>query len=122
LQGGDAYVVTVARQPAAPQQQCNVFNGEGTVSTDVTTVTVVCGTPSYRIGGLVSGLDGDGLVLRLNGANDLVVARSGAFAFGTVVQQGTGYAVEVVSQPARQTCVATAASGTVGAGDVGGIT
>ena len=46
LDPGVAYEVTVATQPAAPAQTCNVANGAGTMSdADVTNVQVTCAPP-----------------------------------------------------------------------------
>src|SRR5678816_4663599 len=35
----------------------------------------------FTVSGTVTGLDGDGMVLQLNGANDLAVANNGTFTF-----------------------------------------
>jgi 6-phosphogluconolactonase len=66
-----------------------------------------------RLGGTVSGLAGSGLVLSVNGGNDLAVVGNGAFLFSTMIPVGTTYSVTVLTQPANpsQTCVVGNGSG-----------
>jgi hypothetical protein len=118
--GGD-YDVTVAVQPASPWQTCTVTNGSGTiVDSDVTDVTVTCANDAYSIGGTVSGVIGSGLVLRNNGADDLVIDGEGPFTFATPVPSGQTFTVTVADQPTgpTQTCTVTGHSGTVGGAPV----
>lgn len=120
---GSAYAVTVFTQPTSPVQVCSVTNGSGTVTANVSNVSVTCVTPvpgTFSIGGTVSGLStGGSVVLRNNGGNDLTVSANGAFTFTTPV---TAYAVTVFTQPtapagspAGQTCTVTSGSGTASA-------
>ncbi|MGH8230362.1 MAG: lactonase family protein [Steroidobacteraceae bacterium] len=76
--------------------------------------------PTYAIGGTVTGLQGSGLVLQLNGSDDLVVSSAGTFAFPQQLHSGNTYSVTVKSQPttARELCTASNASGTVVIGNV----
>jgi hypothetical protein len=73
------------------------------------------GTPTYTIGGMVSGLTGAGLVLRDNGGNNLAVSANGAFTFSTPIASGSAYSVTAFTQPTNptQTCTVTNGSGTV---------
>jgi hypothetical protein len=73
---------------------------------------------TYSVGGLVDGLLGAGLVLRDNGGDDLPVAGSGPFAFGTRLVSGSEYAVTVAQQPVGQTCTVSNGSGVVGSSSV----
>jgi hypothetical protein len=122
LPSGSSYAVTVLAQPTGPSQSCAVTaNGSGTVGSQaVTDVAVACTTNTYAVGGNVTGLAGSGLVLQLNGANDLAVAGTGTVPFGFAsapVASGASYAVTVLTQPTSpsQTCTATAnGSGTIG--------
>lgn len=77
-------------------------------------------TAMYTIGGTVIGLNGSGLVLQNNGADDLAVASSGQFSFAGTLPSGAAYSVTVATQPSapNQNCVATANSGTVGSANV----
>jgi hypothetical protein len=110
----------VARQPANPAQTCTPQSASGTIDgADVTDVSVVCSTESFTIGGVVSGLEGAGLVLRRNGEEDLPIASNGAFTFANAQASGTTYDIAIAAQPTNpvQTCTVSDASGTVGSGD-----
>ena len=116
VETGGAYAVTVLTQPSMPTQTCTVSTGSGSVaSANVTTVSVVCVTNTYTVGGTVSGLTGSGLVLQDNGGDSLMVTASGTFTFATSVASGGAYAATVMTNPAMpsQTCVVTNGAGTV---------
>ncbi|MGE8319219.1 MAG: choice-of-anchor U domain-containing protein [Comamonas sp.] len=68
--------------------------------------------PTYTIGGSVSGLAGDGLVLQNNGGDDRLVGANGPFVFAAPVADGGSYAVTVKTPPRGQTCTVTGGSGT----------
>jgi 6-phosphogluconolactonase (cycloisomerase 2 family) len=80
-------------------------------------------TPTYSIGGTVSGLVGTGLVLQDNGSGNLAVSASGPFTFATSLTNGSSYAVTVSTQPTSpaQTCVVTSGSGTVTGANVSSV-
>jgi hypothetical protein len=121
LADGTAYVVTVGTQPSSPTQTCAVTNGSGTIAgANVTNVVVTCTTNTYTVGGNVSGLVGSGLVLQLNGANDLPISADGSFTFPTALADGTAYAVTVGTQPSSpaQICAVTNGSGTIAGANV----
>ncbi|MFC4308111.1 beta-propeller fold lactonase family protein [Steroidobacter flavus] len=117
---GAAYNVTIGSQPAAPAQTCTPTHGSGTITADVNNVAIACTTNIYRIGGSVSGLIGSGLVLQVNGGNDLPITANGAFNFMPSFIDGELYTVGVSIQPSGplQTCVVGAGSGTISASDV----
>ncbi|MGD9833055.1 MAG: Ig-like domain-containing protein [Piscinibacter sp.] len=75
------------------------------------------GTAGASIGGTASGVVGSGLVLQLNGGNDLAVPADGSFSFGSTLPAGSAYVVSVLSQPTSpaQTCSIGAGSGTANA-------
>ncbi|MGH8186828.1 MAG: hypothetical protein ACREUC_09715, partial [Steroidobacteraceae bacterium] len=85
LANGAAHNVTVGAQPSG--QTCVVNNASGTIaSANVTNVGVSCTTntgDSFGIGGTVAGLAGSGLVVRLNGLEDLPIVSNGSFTFAT---------------------------------------
>ena len=115
---GEAYTVSVGTQPSG--QTCTVTNGSGTVSTqDVLNVTVSCvsSTPTYTIGGTVTGLTGT-LVLQNNGGDDLVIGASGSFTFSTSIPDTNAYAVTKVADPSGQTCSISSGSGSVSGANV----
>lgn len=82
--------------------------------------TIPAGAGTYTVGGSVSGLAGDGLVLQLNGGNDMAVVANGSFAFPVALAGGTNYAVSVSASPAHpaQSCAVTNGSGAIGAVNV----
>lgn len=121
---GTIYSVTVQTQPTLPAQTCVVVNGSGTVgNANLTNVQVNCttntSTAPQTIGGTVSGLSGSGLVLQLNGANDLAVSTS-PFTFASTLTTGSVYTVTVRTQPTApaQTCTVANPTGTVGSSNV----
>jgi hypothetical protein len=72
--------------------------------------------PALTVGGSVSGLPGSGLVLQLNGANDLAVSANGRFKFPKSLPRGSGYTVTVKSSPSspvKQTCTVGQGSGKI---------
>ena len=118
---GKSFAVTVKTQPSTPSQTCVVSAGSGTViDAAVSTVAVQCTTNSYRVGGTVSGVQGEGLVLQDNLGDSFSVGADGPFFFATAVASGAPYSVTVLAQPTSpsQTCVVAGGAGTVGGGDV----
>ncbi|AKV02696.1 surface antigen protein [Labilithrix luteola] len=118
LEAGARFAVTVKVQPSGPAQTCVVTNGEGTVSGNVTSVSVDCSTNTYVTRVKVTGLVGTGLVLQNNGGDDLTVNASGDFAFAKKVSSGAPYLVTIKTQPANEECEVKVASGTVVDADV----
>jgi hypothetical protein len=81
--------------------------------------------PTHTVGGTVVGLTGSGLVLSLNGTDDLPVMAGDAganvsFAFTTPLPEGTTFAVTIKTQPSSpaQSCAVFGGSATIGTGDV----
>lgn len=121
---GAIYNVTVSAQPTSPTQICSVSNGIGTVSgAAVTTVTVVCSTSAYTVGGSISGL-ADQVVLQDNGGDNLTISGDGTFSFATPVASGAQYSVTILAQPGQpaQTCSVANGTGTVGTASVTTVT
>jgi hypothetical protein len=67
-------------------------------------------TPTYTIGGSISGLTGT-VVLRNNGKDNLSRSANGSFTFATATTTGATYNVTVLTQPTGQTCSITGGSG-----------
>ena len=113
---GSAYAVTVATQPSGQTLPCSVTNGAGTATANVTNVQITCGN-TYSVGGVVSGLQGSGLVLQDNGGNNLTVSGTGnpSFTFPVPLPAGSTYAVTILTQPSApgQTCSVSNGSGTL---------
>jgi hypothetical protein len=74
----------------------------------------------FTVSGTVAGLDGDGMVLQLNDANDLAVANNGTFTFSAQLANSATYSVTVLTQPSgpSQTCTVASGSGTIAAANV----
>lgn len=123
LPSGSSYVVEVIRDPSTPAQDCEevLATRSGTVSgANVTNVAVTCTTLSFRIGGSVSGLRGDGLVLRKHDGETRAIASNGSYSFDNLHLSGSQYEVRVDAPPTdpSQTCTIANDRSTVGNGDV----
>lgn len=121
LVAGAAYAVTVHTQPSNPTQTCTVSAGTGVMSsTNITSISVTCSAPIYRIGGTVTGLVGASLSLALNGGNAATVNNDGTFQLPLALPTGTAYTITVASAPTTpaQTCSIAQGSGTVASADV----
>ncbi|HCF56915.1 MAG TPA: hypothetical protein DFS52_02825, partial [Myxococcales bacterium] len=120
---GGTYEITVLTAPSAPPQACTVTNGSGTVGgAPVTSVAVTCET-LYSVGGTVSGLSGNGLVLQNNAEEIAITAGQTSFAFPTLLLSGASYSVTVKTQPTdpSQTCVVAGGDGTIASANVTGV-
>ncbi len=111
LNANRPYAVTVGTQPAG--QQCSVANGSGSIDADGSSVDNVAVSCAFvaTLRGTVSGLQ-SGAALTLGNGNERVsVAADGAFAFGTVLSDGTRYDVQLIMQPALGSCSVSNGSG-----------
>jgi hypothetical protein len=123
LPSGSSYVVDVVRDPSTPAQDCvaDPATRSGTVpGANVTNVAITCTTRSFRIGGSVSGLRGDGLVLRKHDGELRAIASNGSYSFDNLHLSGSVYEVTVATPPTdpSQTCTIANNRSTVGNGDV----
>jgi hypothetical protein len=76
-------------------------------------------TPTYTVGGTVSGLTSGSLVLKNNGGDALTIsANSNTFNFATAVASGAGYTVTVATQPSGLTCSVSDGTGTVASANI----
>ena len=116
LPSGTSYTVTAASLSMAPvPETCTIVNGTGTITGNVTNVTVTCAVNTYPIGGTVTGLAAGASVSLLdNGGDTLVVSSANtSFTFATALASGAAYHVTVGQQPIGQLCTVTNGSGTV---------
>jgi hypothetical protein len=105
VSGGTAYSVTVLKQPSSPPQVCSVVTGNGTATSNVTNVEVICTQPGFKISGAVVGLvegPGDTLELQNNAGDDLFVTGDTTFTFPTSVTNGGIYNVQTFLEPSSQ--------------------
>jgi len=73
---------------------------------------------TYSVGGSVSNLTGNGLVLQINSTDTLAIAANGPFTFAKKLANGSTYSVRVATQPTAQTCRVTNGNGTISNADV----
>ncbi len=122
LADGAAYDVTVAGQPSG--QSCSVAHGSGAIAgANVSDIVVTCidnSTPTYTVGGSVSGLSGT-LLLHNNGGDDLSLTANGAFTFATALADNAAYSVTVASQPNGQSCIVTNGTGKIAGANVSNV-
>jgi len=120
LATGTAYEVMVLSSPVG--LLCSVAAGSGTIgAANVNNIAVTCTAQNHSVGGTISGLTADGLVLANNGAT--VTLNSGAtqFTFSTLIATGTPYAVTVQTAPAGFTCSVANGTGTMGTADISNV-
>jgi len=118
---GATFSVTVFNQPTAIWQTCTVSGDSGTVTNaNITSVMVNCAANQYAIGGTVSGLDGTGLKVSLNGGAPHAISANGTWAFPTTLASGTSYTVTITGQPQSnwQTCTLSGDTGSVSGSNV----
>jgi len=120
LEDGSAYNVTIQSQPNIPQQTCGVGNSSGNVNGGNVVTKITCVTNGYAVGGVVTGLNGAGLVLQNNTGDNLNINADGSFSFATPLVNGSSYEVTVLNQPTglNQTCTISNASGSLAGGSV----
>lgn len=113
---GSLYAVTVFKNPT--DQVCTVNNGFGTVGGEnVTSVSVICSNNAFTVGGTISGLNGNAILLN-NSINPTLVSANGDFIFSKSVAQGSQYNVTVSRNPPAQTCSVTNGTGTISSTNV----
>lgn len=95
---GSAYSVQISTLP--PTLTCKVTNGQGIAgnSNDINNVQIAC-VPRNNLGGTITGLTSDGLVL-VNGSDTVrPPANAQNFTFPGKVGQDSSYGVTVLAQP-----------------------
>jgi hypothetical protein len=109
---GTAYSVSIQLQPDAVT--CTVTGGSGVVgSANVTDVEVDCASAAFTVGGTISGLTGNGLVLA-NGTDTTSPAPGATtFTFPTKLASAATFTVTVFTQPAGQTCTVGNGTGVI---------
>lgn len=88
--------------------------------TNISLMAVVGST--FSVEGTVTGLTTLGLVLQNNAGDDLDVFTNGNFLFDTRLDDGSAYAVTVLTNPTGQTCSVTNGSGTISGAGVTDVT
>lgn len=77
---------------------------------------------TFTAGGSVSGLNGQGLVLKNDNGDLIPINADGTFTFPKPLSDNTSYNISVANQPVGSICSVSNASGTITAGNVNNIT
>jgi hypothetical protein len=117
LPDGATYQITVSAQPAG--ESCSVSGGGPATLSGPVSVSVLCASVPYKLGGQVTGYIGSGLQLT-QGSDTVTVDSTGAFQFPTGIVPGATYDVIVATDPEgpAQHCVVTNPTGTMPGNDV----
>lgn len=113
---GSEVNVQVETQPTGPNQTCSVYNVPDSIrGTDKVDTIITCNTVDYPLGGMVTGLAGEGLVLELNGGSETLVTANGEFSFSKEQADGSRYVARVRQQPQNpaQVCAVENSGGTI---------
>ncbi|MCC7679419.1 hypothetical protein JAB5_23730 [Janthinobacterium sp. HH103] len=100
---GTDYNITVQTQPA--HMTCTVSGGTGSAGHYVSIqASVSCARNAYTVGGTVTGLTADGLVLINGNAQTTVAKGSTTFTLASPVADGDKYGISVFTQPTGLKC------------------
>ncbi len=116
---GTDYNITVLTQPA--HMNCSVSGGSGSAGHYLSIdALVTCSQNAYKVGGTVSGLTVDGLVLINGNTTTNIVKDSTAFTMNGSVAYGSSYGISVFTQPTGLVCKVAPGTGigTMGEADV----
>ena len=108
---GTRYWINVSSQPSFPYQQCTSNNNFSTLNgADANIVFNCVDTGTFSIGGRVSGLTGNGLILQNNAGDDLTINSNGSnlvdFTFASALPENQQYEITILQQPTNpsETC------------------
>lgn len=117
IEYGDTYNVLVKANP--PHQTCEAdtrYNADTAGRTAAINVPVNCGINAFSVGGKITGLTTEGLVLTngTTGGTVTVVKDATVFVFVTPVAFDQSYGVTILQQPTGQTCAIANGVGVMG--------
>lgn len=115
LKHGEPYEITLAQQPQ--ELTCALSRGAGYVTDNVNDIAINCEPLLFQVGGVANGLQGN-LRMRINDAEEIIVSQPGEFAFATDFVHKDSYNVQIVEQPAGQTCQLSKGQGRVALSDI----
>lgn len=121
IEYGDEYDVSVKTAPA--HQTCSIpdaYNNDTAGRFAQINVPVFCNVAAHTIGGSITGLTKDGLVLVNGSTGGRVTANTGitSFTFSSQVTYGVTYGVTVLTSPAGLSCTVQNGAGTMGDNNV----
>lgn len=97
------FEITVKHSPDG--QKCTESNNKGRANYYSYQQTVItCTTDLYTLGGTITGLTAEGLVLNNGNLTVAPLKNETSFSFGKTVPNGLNYSVTVLAQPAGQVC------------------
>ncbi|MGK5007251.1 hypothetical protein [Janthinobacterium sp. LB2P70] len=107
---GTDYNITVKQNPA--HMNCTISGGTGSAGHYVSIqASVSCSQNMYTVGGTVSGLTADGLVLINGNAQTTVAKGSTTFTLAAPVADGDKYGISVFTQPTGLVCAVAPGTG-----------
>ena len=107
---GTDYNITVKQNPA--HMNCTISGGTGSAGHYVSIqASVSCSQNMYTVGGTVSGLTADGLVLINGNAQTTVAKGSTTFTLAAPVADGDKYGISVFTQPTGLICAVAPGTG-----------
>ncbi|MCC7644872.1 MULTISPECIES: hypothetical protein [unclassified Janthinobacterium] len=107
---GTDYNITVKQNPA--HMNCTISGGTGSAGHYVSIqASVSCSQNRYTVGGTVSGLTADGLVLINGNAQTTVAKGSTTFTLAAPVADGDKYGISVFTQPTGLVCAVAPGTG-----------
>lgn len=100
---GTDYNITVQQQPA--HMNCTISGGTGSAGHYLSIqAAVMCTQNTYTVGGTVSGLTADGLILINGNAQTAVAKDSTTFTLASRVADGDTYGISIFTQPTGLKC------------------
>ena len=122
LYSRDNYTVTVASDPASPNQTCAVKQAATQITPDgKNNVQVACVfTPYFVAGHVINLIDGNQITLQNNQTDDLVINNRGPFIFALPLNDLDAYEVTISSMPNNpiQPCTVQQGEGMIEGADV----
>ena len=113
IKSEDRYDIKILTQPKGAT--CTITNGSGKANSySVSTAYVTCITDQYTLGGSISGLTADGLILANGQSQISPLANSSKFVFPATVGDGATYTVNVFKNPPGLACSISNPVGTMG--------
>lgn len=125
LEYGETYKVLVKANPAHQTCEANEnFNADTAGRMAAINVPVVCGVNTFTVGGKITGLTTEGLVLTngTTGGTINVVKDATVFVFTNKVAFDQSYGITILTQPTGQTCTIANGVGLMGDANVENIT
>jgi hypothetical protein len=115
IEYGASFNVTVKTQP--DHQTCQIINGADTAGRLASiNMGLGCYVNAYTVGGTITGLTADGLVLvnGTGGGTTSALTKDATTFTLAPVKYGVSYGVTVLTQPAGQTCTVQGGTGVMG--------